>query len=294
MITRLLAVSAASLLLPLAIHAAPPGEPPYTPIYDGPVPFSDNPQDAPHVLIYLPENAGKPTPAVLDCPGGGYGGLAMQHEGENEGVWFKAHGIATFVLAYRMPHGRHQVPLSDAQRAMRWIRSQADKFNIDPHKIGVMGFSAGGHLASTLETHFDAGNPSAPDPVDRVSCRPDFAVLVYPVITMKAGETHQGSKDNLLGPNPDPALVAYFSNETQVTAQTPPTILFHAQDDGTVPIQNSRDMYAALQKAGVTSELHEYPTGNHGFGFGNTPDNSPKGWFDVTLYAWLQKMGFAS
>jgi acetyl esterase/lipase len=291
---RVLAFLAASLLLPLALVAAPPGEPPYTPIYDGAAPFGDNPQDVPHVLIYLPDNPGKPTPAVLDCPGGGYGGLAMQHEGENEGVWFKAHGIATFVLAYRMPHGRHQVPLSDAQRAMRWIRSQAVKFNVNPDKIGVMGFSAGGHLASTLETHFDAGNPNAPDPIDRVSCRPDFAVLVYPVITMKPGETHQGSKDNLLGPNPDPALVANFSNETQVTAQTPPTILFLAVDDNTVPVQNSRDFLAALSAANVPGELHEYSTGNHGFGFGATPDNSPKGWFDVTLYAWLVRMGFAS
>jgi acetyl esterase/lipase len=293
MITRLLAVFAASLFLPLALVAAPPGEPAYTPIYDGAVPFADNPQDAPHVLIYLPPNTGKPTPAVLDCPGGGYGGLAMQHEGENEGVWWKTHGIATFVLAYRMPHGRHQVPLSDAQRAMRWIRSQATKFNINPDKIGVMGFSAGGHLASTLDTHFDAGNPNAPDPVDRVSCRPDFAVLVYPVITMKAGETHQGTHDNLLGPNPDPALVHEFSNEEQVTAQTPPTILFASVDDGTVPIQNSRDFLAALSKAGVPGELHEYSKGGHGFGFGATPDNSPKGWFDETLYDWLKRNGFA-
>ena len=293
MLMRPLIIATASLLSPLVASAAPPGEPPYTPIYDGPVPYSDSPQDAPHVLIFLPPKGEAPTAAVLDCPGGGYSGLAMQHEGTNEGAWFQAHGMATFVLAYRMPHGRHEVPLSDAQRAMRWIRSQAGKFNIDPHKIGVMGFSAGGHLASTLETHFDAGNPNAPDPIDRVSCRPDFAVLVYPVVTMKAGVTHQGSRDNLLGPNPDPALVEHFSNETQVTAQTPPTILFHAVDDGAVPIQNSRDMDAALKKAGVSSELHEYPTGGHGFGFGATPDNSPQGWFDVTLYDWLKKHGFA-
>jgi acetyl esterase/lipase len=292
--TKHLLIATGFLLMTLAANAAPPGEAPYTPIYDGAAPFGDNPQETPHVLIYLPDNPGKPTPAVLDCPGGGYGGLAMQHEGTNEANWFKAHGIATFVLAYRMPHGRHQVPLGDAQRAMRYIRSQAAKFNVDPNKIGVMGFSAGGHLASTLETHFDAGNPSATDPIDRVSCRPDFAILVYPVITMKEGETHSGSKANLLGPNPDPALVASFSNETQVTAQTPPTILFHSVDDNTVSIQNSRDMLAALSKAGVPGELHEYSTGNHGFGFGANPDNSPKGWFDVTLYDWLKKMGFAS
>jgi acetyl esterase/lipase len=177
---------------------------------------------------------------------------------------------------------------------VRWVRSHAAEFNIDPQKIGIMGFSAGGHEASTVETHFDAGNPNAADPVERVSSRPDFAVLVYAVISMKDGLTHAGSKANLLGPNPDPALVASLSNETQVTAQTPPTILFHAVDDGAVPVENSREMYAALQKAGIPSELHEYPHGGHGFGFGATPDHSPKGWFDVDLYAWLRKMGFAS
>jgi acetyl esterase/lipase len=211
----------------------------------------------------------------------------MQHEGENEANWFKDHGIACFVLAYRMPHGRHQVPLSDAQRAMRYIRSQAAKFNVNPNKIGVMGFSAGGHLASTLDTHFDAGIPQATDPVDKLSCRPDFAVLVYPVISMKDGITHEGSKHMLLGPNPDPALVSSLSNETQVTSQTPPTILVHAIDDGAVPIENSRLMFAALQKAGVPSALDEYPHGGHGFGFGPKQTNAPAGWLD-TVYAWLK------
>ena len=277
----------AALCLALLFSMPAFAEPPYTPIYDGPVPYSTSPRDAPHVLEFIPPKGAAPTAAILFCPGGGYGGLAMQHEGTNEGAWLQAHGIAAFVLAYRMPGGRHQVPLSDAQRAMRWVRSKAGEFNVDPKKIGVIGFSAGGHLASTLETHFDAGNPSAADPIDRVSCRPDFAILVYPVITMKAGETHKDTKDRLLGPNPDPALVAYFSNEAQVTAQTPPTILFHAADDNTVPIQNSRDMYDALQKAGVSSEFHQYAHGGHGFGFGASPDYSPRGWFDVTLYGWL-------
>jgi len=309
MIARLVTLFLASLLMSIpsfgdtsiaAIAPAPtpPPSPAFTPIYDGTAPDSQGTQDkdAPHVLMYVPPKGAAPTSAIIICPGGGYAGLAMDHEGRNEANWLMNHGIAAFVLQYRLPAQgyRHPIPMHDGQRAIRWVRSQAGKFNIDPHKIGIMGFSAGGHEASTLDTHFDAGNPAAPDPVDRVSCRPDFAVLVYAVITMKAGETHQGSKDNLLGPNPDPALVAYFSNELHVTAQTPPTILFASVDDGTVPIQNSRDMYAALQKAGVSSELHEYPTGGHGFGFGATPDNSPKGWFDVTLYAWLKKMGFAS
>jgi acetyl esterase/lipase len=309
MTPRLLIVAILSLVMSIHIAAdnsipvlAPfpssTPSPPLTPIYDGTAPDSHGTQDkdAPHLLIYLPPKGAAPTSAIIICPGGGYTGLAMDHEGRFEASWFMAHNIAAFVLQYRLPGQgyRHPVPMHDGQRAIRWVRSQADKFNIDPHKIGVMGFSAGGHEASTLETHFDAGNPNAPDPVDRVSCRPDFAILVYPVITMKAGKTHHGSRDNLLGPNPDPALVASLSNETQVTTQTPPTILFHAQDDNTVPIQNSRDMFAALQKAGVPSELHEYPHGGHGFGWGATPDHSPKGWFDVTLYGWLKKMGFAS
>jgi acetyl esterase/lipase len=183
--------------------------------------------------------------------------------------------------------------MHDGQRAVRWVRSQAAGFNLDPQKIGIMGFSAGGHEAATVATHFDAGYPDAADPVERVSCRPDFAILVYAVISMKEGTTHGGSRANLLGPNPDPALVASLSNETQVTAQTPPTVLFHSVDDEAVPVENSRAMYAALQKAGVPSELHEYSYGGHGFGFGAKPDKSPQGWFDVDLNAWLRKMGLA-
>jgi acetyl esterase/lipase len=308
MTTRFLAI-AASLFMTVSTHAdnsiadiAPfPANapiPPWTPLYAGAAPDAKGTQDkdAPHVEIYLPPKGAKPTSAIIICPGGGYSGLALDHEGRFEANWFKAHNIAAFVLQYRLPGQgyRHPIPMHDGQRAIRWVRGQAAKFNINPHKIGIMGFSAGGHEASTVATHFDAGNPNADDPFDQGSSRPDFAILVYAVITMKPGVTHQGSKDNLLGPNPDPALVANLSNETQVTAKTPPTILFAAQDDNVVPIQNSRDMYAALQKAGVPSELHEYPTGGHGFGWGATPDNSPKGWFDVTLYAWLKKMGFAS
>jgi len=154
-----------------------------------------------------------------------------------------------------------------------------------------MGFSAGGHLVSTLDTHFDAGDPKAADPVDRQSCRPDFTVLVYAVITLKDGVTHQGSKLNLLGPNPDPALVENLSNETQVTPRTPPTLLVHAEDDKAVPIENSRLMLAALQKAGVPSALQEYPHGGHGFGFGPKQTHAPAGWLDHA-YEWLQAQGW--
>jgi acetyl esterase/lipase len=184
--------------------------------------------------------------------------------------------------------------MHDGQRAVRWVRSKAAQFNLDPHKIGIMGFSAGGHLASTVDTHFDAGNPAAADPIDRVSCRPDFTILVYAVISMKDGITNAVCKKNLLGANPDPALVESLSNETQVTPQTPPTILFACADDPLVPIANDLLMYAALQKAGVSSEYHEYPTGGHAWGFRAVPDHSPPGWLDVTLYAWLKKQGFVS
>jgi acetyl esterase/lipase len=309
MTTRILAIAAASLFMTVSIHAdnsiadiapfpANAAIPPWTPIYEGTAPDSQGTQDkdAPHVEVYLPPKGASPTSAIVICPGGGYSGLALDHEGRFEAVWLNAHNIAAFVLQYRLPAQgyRHPIPMHDGQRAMRWVRYNAAKFNIDPSKIGVMGFSAGGHEASTIDTHFDAGNPNAPDPVDKVSCRPDFGVLVYAVISMKPGITHQGSHDNLLGPNPDPALVENLSNETQVTANTPPTILFHAIDDNVVPIQNSRDFLAALSKAGVQGELHEYSHGGHGFGFGATPDGSPKGWFDETLYAWLKRNGFAS
>jgi acetyl esterase/lipase len=270
---------------------------PLVPIYDGTAPDSKGTQDkdAPHVMEFLPAKGATPSPAVVICPGGGYGGLAMDHEGKSEANWFAQHGIAGFVLQYRLPAQGypHPVPMHDGQRAIRWVRANAAKFNVDPNKIGIMGFSAGGHEASTVATHFDAGNPNATDPVEKVSSRADFAILVYAVISMQPGVTHQGSKDNLLGPNPDPALVQLLSNEKQVTKDTPPMILFHSVDDTVVPIQNARDMLAALSQNHIPGELHEYYTGGHGWGFGAQPDNSPKGWFDETLYAWMKRNGFA-
>ena len=270
-----------------------------TPLWNGPAPQSHGtgPNDTPTITSFLPADATAPTSAILICPGGAYAMLAGAYEGANEAKYFQAHGVAAFVLKYRLPTKgyRHPVPMLDVQRALRLIRSHAADWKLDPAKIGVMGFSAGGHLASTLDTHFDAGDPQATDPVDQVSCRPDFAVLVYPVITLQESFTHEGTKTNLLGPNPDPALVKSLSNETQVTPQTPPTLLVHAADDDGVPIANSRSMHAALQKAGVASELHEYPEGGHGFGHGpndyNT--NEPAGWLDKA-YAWIESQGFVS
>jgi acetyl esterase/lipase len=271
-------------------------EPPFIRLWDVNAP--DGPQNGmvPNVLEYIPAKTDKPTPAIIIAPGGGYQSLQMQEEGENAADWFKAHGIAAFVLYYRLDHKNPfpLLPMHDGQRAVRWVRSKAGQFNIDPHKIGMMGFSAGGHLAATVDTHFDAGDPKAADPIDRVSSRPDFTILVYAVISMKDGITNAVCKKNLLGTNPDPALVESLSNETQVTPQTPPTILFACADDPLVPIANDRLMYAALQKAGVSCEYHEYPTGGHAWGFRAVPDKSPPGWLDVTLYAWLKKQGIVA
>jgi acetyl esterase/lipase len=265
------------------------------PLWNGPAPQSNgsSPNDTPTLTAFLPEKSDAPAPAVVICPGGGYAGLSFDYEGANEAKWFQSHGVAGFVLKYRLPVNgyRHPVPLLDAQRAVRLVRNRAGEWNIDPAKVGIMGFSAGGHLAATLDTHFDAGNSQAEDSVDTQSCRPDFAILVYPVISMKDGITHPGSKQNLLGPDPDPALIENLSNETQVTAQTPPTLLVHAEDDNLVPIQNSRLMYEALKKAGVQSAFQKYPTGGHGFGYGCKPDHSPAHWLDKVA-GWLKDQGF--
>jgi len=269
---------------------------PAVPLWDGPAPHSlgSTPNDTPRLYLYLPEKPAQPGPAIIICPGGGYSHLAYEHEGINEAQWFHERGIPAFILFYRLPVNgyRHPVPLLDAQRAVRLVRSRAAEWSLDPAKIAVIGFSAGGHLVSTLHTHFDAGDPKTADPVDRQSCRPDFTVLVYPVITLKTpGVTHEGSKLALLGPNPDPALVENLSNETQVTPQTPPTLLVSAEDDTVVPIENSRLMLAALKKAGVPSALQAYPHGGHGFGFGPQQKDAPAGWLDRAV-EWIQAQGW--
>jgi len=201
--------------------------------------------------------------AMVICPGGGYARLVMGAEGDGIAHWLNQHGVGGIVLKYRLPKGRHMVPLLDAQRALRTVRLHSAEWGMDAHRIGIIGFSAGGHLASTADTHFDAGDAKASDPVDRVSCRPDFAILVYPVITF--GEKgHLGSRNNLLGTNPTPELVDQFSNEKQVTAETPPTFLAHAVDDKVVPVENSRMFFEALQAHKVPGKLLELPSGGHG------------------------------
>lgn len=243
----------------------------------------DNP-----TLTYYPvaENANQS--AIVICPGGGYGGLALDHEGVQIAEWFQERGVSAFVLKYRLGSNeyRHPTMLNDAQRAIRTVRANAKEWNIDPKKIGIIGFSAGGHLASTAGTHFDAGNAKDEDFIERVSSRPDFLVLGYPVIALDAEWTHKGSRKNLLGADPDPELVKSLSNETQVTAETPPTFLVHTDEDKSVPAENSVMFYLALRKAGVPAELHIYQRGRHGLGMVKEKDAIFATWGD-RLHDWL-------
>ena len=255
----------ALLLMMATAHAAEPERVELWP--DGaPGAKGEGEADTPTLDIYLP--GWKPAgTAVIVCPGGGYGHLAMEHEGEEVAEWFNARGVAAFVLRYRIaPRYQHPAPLQDAERAIRYVRSHAEKFKVDPDRIGIMGFSAGGHLASTAATHFDEGDPDADDPVERVSSRPDFAVLCYPVIAMSTEYGHTGSKRNLLGEDPDPALVEEMSTEKQVTDRTPPTFLFHTNEDQGVPAENSVLFYLALREHDVPAELHIFAEGHHGVG----------------------------
>lgn len=247
-------------------------------------------EDRPSLTGYLPRQPASMGTAVLVCPGGGYQHLAMDHEGRQVARWLNARGIAAFVLKYRLgPRYHYPAQLQDAQRALRMVRAGAAVFHISPERVGIWGFSAGGHLASTAATHFDAGDPSAADPVDRASSRPDFAILAYPVITMEAPYAHQGSRKNLLGDNPDPKLVELLSNEKQVTARTPPTFLFHTSSDPVVPVENSVIFYNALHKAGVPAEMHIYEKGPHGVGLA-TKDPVLATWAD-RLADWLKVRG---
>jgi len=215
----------------------------------------------PQITVYHPQNAdGR---AIVICPGGGYGGLAIQPEGHGIARWLNGHGITGVVLQYRMPKGRSGVPLADAQRAIRITRKHSRAWGVDENRVGVMGFSAGGHLASTCATRFSSGDPQAQEPLDRISSRPDFAILIYPVITM-GKNTHAGSKRNLLGPNPRPEAVTAMSNHLQVTAETPPTFLAHAVDDRPVPPVNSELFFTALQAKKVPAKYLRLPDGGHG------------------------------
>lgn len=242
-------------------------------------------------LTYFPPWGNNPSgTAVIVAPGGSYAFLASNHEGRQVANWFNALGLASFVLTYRLgPRYHHPIELGDAQRAIRLVRSRAKEFHVSPDRIGMMGFSAGGHLTSTAETHFDSGNPSAPDPIDRVSSRPDFAILAYAVITMTPPYAHEGSVHNLLGADPDPKLREFLSNELHVTAQTPPTFLFATSNDDVVPVENSINFYSALHKAGVPAELHVFENGPHGVGL-DLADPAVGEWPKL-LQGWLRGRG---
>lgn len=224
----------------------------------------------PAIDVYLPSKQNATGQALVVCPGGGYGILAYDWEGTDIAKWLNANGIAAIVLKYRLPNSKSNIdpklsPLLDAQRAIRTVRANAEKWHIKRDKIGIMGFSAGGHLASTAGTHFDKGNPNAPDSIDRLSSRPDFMILMYPVITMSKPYMHQGSRNNLIGANADSAIAKYYSNDLQVTKETPPTLLIHSTDDTAVSVENSLSFYKALKNNGVPAEMHIYPYGGHGF-----------------------------
>ena len=251
-----------AFLIVQSLHAAP--EPKKIALWDNHAPIGEGKFKQEDAWIHLHQPVKPNGAAVIICPGGGYGGQVMGAEGHGIAKWLNGHGITGVVLQYRLPKGRSFVPLMDAQRAIRTVRANAEEWQLDPKKIGIIGFSAGGHLASTAATHFPkSGEPPAKNPFDRTSCRPDFAILVYPVVTM-GKHTHGGSKRNLLGNNPDAKLVDLFSNEKQVTKDTPPIYLAHAVDDRPVPPENSRALYAALQKNKVPSEYLELPNGGHG------------------------------
>jgi acetyl esterase/lipase len=259
-----------------------------------PLAQGDGEGDRPNLSLYLLPGATERMPTVVVCPGGGYGGLARGHEGHDIATWLNKHGMNAFVLSYRLaPKYHHPCPMLDVQRAVRMVRARADEWHVDAKKIGVWGFSAGGHLVSTAVTHFDGGKEDAEDPVDRVSSRPDFGILCYPVISLDKPYTHQGSKKNLLGDKVnDPELVEDLSCEKRVTENTPPCFLVHTTNDTGVPPENSIDFYLALRKAKVPCELHIYERGPHGLGLGNDKIPEFKSWPD-RLVDWLGVHGFS-
>jgi len=251
-------------------------------------------KDIPTLTVYLPEPDKATGAAIVICPGGGYGMLAS-HEGVDYARFLNEQGIAGFVLKYRLGSAgyRHPAMLLDAARAVRTVRARAAEWKVDPKRIGLMGSSAGGHLASTLLTHFDSGKPDSPDPIERQSSRPDLGILCYAVITM--GQfTHEGSKHNLLGDHPSPELVRNLSNELQVTRDTPPCFLWHTWEDNVVPVENTLQFAEALRRAGVPFDLHIYQKGGHGLGLGAPYAQKEKRHpWTKDLVFWLRLHGFA-
>jgi acetyl esterase/lipase len=284
-------------LLTLGLTLAPAADPKPELLWPNGAPSSVGAPAAnqPSLEAHLPPADKATGTAVIVCPGGGYGHLALDHEGKQIADWLTARGVAAFILRYRIavpgqrPAPLHPAPMLDVQRAIRSVRAKAKDYGIQPDRIGVWGFSAGGHLASTAATHFDAGQPDDPDPINRVICRPDFAILAYPVISMDARVTHGGSRRNLLGPEPDARLVELMSNDKQVTRETPPTFLFHTDDDQAVPARNAALFYEALTRNAVPAEMHVYAHGRHGVGL--APADPVLGTWPQRLEAWLKGQG---
>jgi acetyl esterase/lipase len=276
------------ILCPLCVSAADGSstKPEALSLWNGPAPVGDGTTEDVDVRVTLHRPAKPNGTAIVICPGGGYGGLVTGGEGHGIAKWLNGHGITGLVLEYRLPKGRSYVPLLDAQRAIRTARANAKVWNLNPNRIGIIGFSAGGHLASTAATHFDSGVAQSDDRVTRESSRPDFAILVYPVVTMDKS-THAGSRRNLLGDKPSDELIELFSNEKQVTAETCPTYLAHALDDRVVVPANSQSFHDALKQLGISTEYLKLPSGGHGL-------NGYKGpmwdaWQEQSL-VWLNKL----
>ncbi|KAB2648265.1 MAG: alpha/beta hydrolase [Verrucomicrobia bacterium] len=281
-----------AFLLTAALHAAPLAPVPLWP--DGaPGALGDTDDDKPTLTAFLPAPEKATGAALVICPGGGYGGLSA-HEGAGYAEWLAENGIVGIVLKSRLGSKgyRHPAMLNDAARALRLTRAKADEWKIDPKRVGIMGSSAGGHLASTLLTHFDAGQAEATDPVERLSSRPDLGILCYPVITM-GPHTHGGSRRNLLGDNPAPELVELLSNEKQVTKETPKCFIWHTWEDSSVKVENALEFAAALRKAGVRFDLHIYEKGRHGMGLGGGRAGGPPHPWAADCLFWLKTQGFA-
>jgi acetyl esterase/lipase len=253
-----------------------------------------NENDIPTITTYLPDAGTSAGAAMVICPGGGYGMLA-DHEGRDYALWLNQHGVAGFVLKYRLGSNgyRHPSMLLDAARAVRWARAHASDFKLDAHRIGIMGSSAGGHLASTLLTHFDNGDTNSADKVEQQSSRPDLGILCYPVISM--GEfTHQGSRENLLGQNPSPDDVKLLSNELQVTPETPPCFIWTTFEDDVVPMENTMMFAEALRKNHVPFDLHVYQKGAHGMGLADKPPFARTHPWAADCLFWLKVQGFVN
>jgi acetyl esterase/lipase len=249
-------------------------------------------EDQPVITPYLPPQGTANGTAVVVFPGGGYQHLSMEKEGSDVANWLTTTGVTAFVVRYRLgPKYHHPVELGDAQRAIRIVRSRAGEWNVNPGRVGVIGFSAGGHLASSAGTHFDAGSSASADVIERASSRPDFMLLLYPVISMRGDSvTHMGSRKNLLGDDPDPALVRLMSNELQVTRNTPPTFIVHSTDDKTVPVENALMFYQALRNNAVPVEMHVFEYGGHGFGL--APTDAVLGAWTTLCESWMRRHGW--